>query len=147
MQIFVLNKNPAISAFLLFKIDFKRANKQIVELGQILSTVARNKYKINNDKLYKQCFVHHPIVLWVRNNGNNFIWSLKYLKELLKIFAIERNKIHKTKIVYDILKQFDKKIDYNNINFCRCFKNEEKYRNYDIFYAYKVYIFDKIKNN
>ena len=110
MQIFVLHKNPAISAVLLFCIDFKRFNKQIVELGQILSTIAQNKYHIINSNLYKPCFIHHPIVLWVSKNKINFIWTLKYLNELLKIFFTVRNTHHKTENIYNILKNFNAKI-------------------------------------
>lgn len=145
MQIFVLNKNPKISAFLLSYIDFRRFNKQIVELGQILSTVARIKYSITNKNLYKACFMHHPIVLWTSKKNINFIWALKYLNELLKIFFTTRNKHHKTEIIYESLKKYNREIDYTKINFCRCFSNKNKYAKYDIFTAYKKYIFDKIK--
>ena len=147
MQIFVLHKNPAISAFLLFCIDFKRFNKQIVELGQILSTVAQNKYHIINKNLYKPYFIHHPIVLWVSKNDSNFIWTLKYLNELLKVFFTTREKHHKTENIYDILKNFDIKINYNKMHFCRCFSNKTKYQKLNTFDAYKKYIFDKIKES
>ena len=147
MQIFVLHKNPAISAFLLFCIDFKRFNKQIVESGQILSTVAQNKYQIINKNLYKSCFIHHPIVLWVGKNDINFIWTLKYLNELLKIFFATRSKHHKTENIYNILKNFNTKINYDKIHFCRCFSNKTKYQKFNTFDAYKKYIFDKIKES
>lgn len=143
MQIFVLDKNPFVSAYLLFSIDFKRGNKQIVELGQILSTVAQNKYCIIHKLLYKQCFMHHPIVIWVGQDDNNFIWSLQYLKELLRRFTHIRHKCHKTEIIYKILKDFDRKISYKQIKFCRCFPNKNKYKHLDTFSAYKQYLLDK----
>ena len=149
MQIFVLNKNPYISAFLLFCLDFKRANKQILELGQIISTVAQNKYKIKDKNLYKSCFINHPIVLWVEKNDKNFIWSLKYLKELANTFYKIKNKHHKVEKIYDIIinkKQLkniiNKKIDYNNIKFCRCF-TKRKYKKLTVFQAYRIYIYEK----
>lgn len=154
MQIFVLNKNPKISAFLLFSIDFKRANKQILELGQILSTTAKLKYNIKNKILYKACFVHHPIVLWTQKCDINFLWSLNYLKELLNLFLETRHKNHKTISIYNTILSyknkklknvFKNKLINSKIIFCRCMSND----NYDknIFKAYKQYIFNKILND
>ena len=115
MQIFVLNKDPKKSANLLFNLDFKRANKQIVELGQILSAVSKNKYNIKNKKLYKNCFINHPIILWVSNKHINFLWTLQYLKELLNKFLIIRHKHHKTEIIYNTI------ILYKNNNIKKIF--------------------------
>ena len=152
MQIFVLNKNPYISAFLLFYLDFKRANKQILELGQIISTVAQNKYNIKNKNLYKSCFIHHPIILWVEKNNENFIWSLKYLKELTNVFYQIRKKHHGVEKIYDIIINekslsniLNKKIHYDQIKFCRCFTNRE-YKNLNVFQAYRLYIYEKQLN-
>lgn len=151
MQIFVLNKNPKISALLLFAIDFKRANKQILELGQILSTVTRNKYKIKNKNFYKSCFVNHPIVIWAGKDDKNFLWALLYLKELLDIFVVLRKKCHKTEIIYkSIISYKNTKLkdifncDLLNIEvqFCRCISNDIYNKN--IFMAYKQYLFKKV---
>ncbi|MBO4956681.1 MAG: hypothetical protein J6C50_02490 [Rickettsiales bacterium] len=151
MQIFVLNKNPKISALLLFAIDFKRANKQILELGQILSTVTRNKYKIKNKNFYKSCFVNHPIVIWTGKENKNFLWALIYLKELLNIFVILRKKHHKTEIVYktvilykntQLKSVFGYDLTKTEVQFCRCISNDIYNKN--IFIAYKQYLFKKV---
>ena len=154
MQIFVFSKHQNLSAFILFCIDFKRANKQILELGQILSTVATNKYKINNKNLYKPCFTKHPIVLWASKNDINFIWSLLYLKELLNIFEVIRHKHHKTEIIYKTLHSykntklktvFNTRFLNKDVKFCRCLSNDNYDKN-NIFKAYKQYIFKKLKD-
>lgn len=154
MQIFVFSRHQNLSAFILFCIDFKRANKQILELGQILSTVAINKYKIHNKNLYKPCFIKHPITLWVSRENINFMWSLLYLKELLKLFKKARQKHHKTEIIYSTLISykntklktvFNKKFLNKDVVFCRCLSNDMYDKN-NIFKAYKQYIFEKIKN-
>lgn len=154
MQIFVFSSHQSLSASMLFCIDFKRANKQILELGQILSTVATNKYKINNKNLYKPCFTKHPIVLWVCKNDINFMWSLLYLKELLILFKQTRHKCHKTNIIYKTLYSYRKtglKTVFNtrflnkDVKFCRCLSNDV-YDKDNIFKAYKQYIFAKLKS-
>lgn len=151
MQIFVLNKNPKISALLLFAIDFKRANKQILELGQILSTVTKNKYKIKNKNFYKSCFVNHPIVIWTGKENKNFLWALLYLKELLDIFVVLRKKHHKTEIVYktvilykntQLKSVFGYDLTKTEVQFCRCISNDIYNKN--IFIAYKQYLFKKV---
>jgi len=82
MNVFVLDPCPYQSAKLLYKLDKVRANKQIVELCQMMATLVSYDVPKKDGTPYKRpvSISKHQATLWVTNN---FSWCRDYLYELI----------------------------------------------------------------
>lgn len=74
MQIFALDKNPVLAAFMLHDCH---ATKMLTESVQILSTVARQN-GFADSFLYKETHINHPCVKWAGYSSANYEWLIKY---------------------------------------------------------------------
>ena len=63
MQIFVFSKHQNLSAFILFCIDFKRANKQILEFAkkEILASFVQYKGKFKGFDVYEPTYTQNEM--------------------------------------------------------------------------------------
>ena len=91
MNIFVLDKNPYISAQMMCD---AHVVKMIVESCQLLSTHDRlTKFIDKDDMRYKITHQHHPCRTCLKNM-RNYIWLCSHLEGLLKEYTYRYNKIH-----------------------------------------------------
>ena len=81
MNLFVLDKNPMISASYLCNTHL---NKMLIESLQILSDCARN-HQIDSEGwvLYNKYNLNHPIVLSM-NNFYAMRWTIEYIRGIIK---------------------------------------------------------------
>lgn len=148
MNIFILDKNPKKCAKSLWYSSPLRANKQILELAQIMSTALNKGFKIKNKNLYKPIDSKNPICTWAEQ-PENFTWCYELFKELNSLF-IEKSLKKKDHSSFEKLNPIFKKYKWiwysqkpvkiwqNN----SMFKTEE-----NITKAYNKTIFEKIKND
>lgn len=108
MNIFYLDKNPKLAAQ--YQCN-KHVIKMIVESAQLLSTAHRvldGKDLIldddRNSVLYKATHINHPCTIWCRENSSNYNWLLKHLNYLLEEYTFRYGKMHKSKFVFEKLK-------------------------------------------
>jgi hypothetical protein len=73
MNIFVLHKNPALSARMHADIH---TTKMLLESAQLLSTAIK-VFDPNADYLYRMAFKNHPCAKWTRESRSNFNWLIK----------------------------------------------------------------------
>lgn len=85
MQVFVLDPSPHTSAIKFCAKDFKRFNKQILEMAQLLAiSFPELSLKRKDGKLYSsQHHKSHPCVGWVKAHPG---WSIEYMKAHLQQF-------------------------------------------------------------
>ena len=88
MNIFVFEPSPIDSAEYFFKVDPKRARKQIVELCQILAQVTELQIPKVDGAPYKQneSISNHPATIWVRQHKAHYSYCIDYLHSLLEVF-------------------------------------------------------------
>ncbi|MBC6685857.1 hypothetical protein H9I48_01085 [Wolbachia pipientis] len=108
MNIFVLDKDPAIAAQMLCD---KHIVKMPLETAQLLSSVFSialeepNPFvSITNQNIevpYKLTHKSHPCSLWARQSKGNFYWLIGYGKELCKEYTWRYKRKHKSKKVID----------------------------------------------
>jgi hypothetical protein len=93
MQIFVLHPDPFLAAKILCDKDFRRFNKQILEMAQLLAVAfpeleLKKKdgglYSIKNHK-------NHPCVAWVRENPE---WCRRFMEGLIVRYYSHTDKNH-----------------------------------------------------
>lgn len=107
MNLFFLHLNPIIAAT--YQCD-KHVVKMLLETAQILSTVCRFYYNIQDSLLYKPTHTKHPVVIWTSKSRNNFEWVLVHGFALCDEYTKRYNKIHKSeKIISKISEMY-----YNN---------------------------------
>ena len=121
MNIFILDKNPEISARM--HCD-KHVPKMIVESAQMLSTAHRlldgeeytalsksGKSMVKHYRLpeyenviYKAVHTKHPCTLWTMKSAENYIWHYNLFQELASEFKYRFNKTHKSwELLKDLL--------------------------------------------
>lgn len=93
MNIFILDKNPKKCAE--YHSD-KHVVKMILELTQLLTCA--QYFNHNNNPPYLNCYkkthVNHPMAKWVRENYNNYLYTLILALHLCQEFKYRRNKTH-----------------------------------------------------
>lgn len=140
MNIFVLDKNPIISAQML---DDKRVVKMILETAQILCTVL-NKYGVEETP-YKPTHVNHPCTIWSGKTRINFQWLLSHGQALCNEYTNRYSKRHKSQDVIDWAAELAEKVPAGSITeFANCtpYKDEK-----DVIKAYNRYLNEKWKND
>lgn len=113
MNIFVLNKNPIISAKMLCN---SHVVKMILESGQMLSTAHRvldgketivvennrkkKKYVLEDnileDVLYTATHINHPCNIWARESIQNYNWLYDHFCSMCDEYTYRYGKIHKS---------------------------------------------------
>ena len=94
MNIFILDKNPEISARM--HCD-KHVPKMIVESAQMLSTAHR---VIDGDEyadkmgLYKMAHKNHPSTIWTRTSTENYMWLNRLFGALCREYTYRYEKHH-----------------------------------------------------
>ena len=94
MNIFATHPCPYESANYLWKHDFKRANKMILESTQLLCT-ALNILAGEKVTPYKSTHINHPCSMWTRESIYNMIWLYRYVMTLCDLFSQSKDKYHK----------------------------------------------------
>ncbi len=97
MNIFVLHKNPKISA--IYHND-KHVIKMCLETAQLLCTVLRTK-GYDEEWMYKSTHLNHPCTIWARENEINFNWLCKLGLELCNEYKYRYGKIHKCQTIIE----------------------------------------------
>lgn len=137
MNIFVVDKNPYISAI---SLDNKRVNKMIVESCQILSTVL---YKLGEkDYPYKPTHVNHPVVKWVEMSNKHYSWLFDYFVLLCDEFVIRYGKKHKCSQYIPLFYKHKGLWDFT-IEFYNC----SGYNEENVFKSYKKCLINKWNND
>lgn len=94
MNIFVLDKDPQRAAKM--QCD-KHIVKMPLETAQMLSTAHQViGSPAPKEEIYKKTHVNHPCSKWVRENSNNYKWTLNHFKALLNEFKSRYKKDHAT---------------------------------------------------
>lgn len=82
MNIFILSQDMEKSAEMLFALDKRRANKQIVEISQCVSAVTDFLYKTplpkKDGSLYKTTHQNHPCTRWIGASYLNVASTVLY---------------------------------------------------------------------
>lgn len=107
MQIFIPHNDYRLSAA---SLDDKRLNKQIIELGQILSTaiwiencdIAETLYA--EGKLYLPTHENHPVV---RNCKHYYYEALHYLEHLLDEYEYRFLQVHKCELLLNGFREYN----------------------------------------
>lgn len=89
MNIFVLDKNPAIAAR--YHCD-KHVVKMILESAQMLSTCHS---LCDGDPWYKPAHKNHPCTVWARKTKGNYKWLASLFRELCKVYTEVYGRQHK----------------------------------------------------
>lgn len=100
MNIFIVDSNPLVAAYHLHN---RHVVKMILESAQILSTVQR-LHGNENPKLYKKTHIKHPCTIWINTSQQNYIWLVQHFEALFKEFTYRYGKVHKSSLLFDILK-------------------------------------------
>jgi hypothetical protein len=95
MNIFFLDTSPMKSAELYSDAHLR---KIILEITQMLCTAHHmlgDDIELNQ-KLYKPTHQNHPMTLWVRQNNNNYKYTISILKALFAEYVYRFTKKHKS---------------------------------------------------
>lgn len=146
MNIFASSRNAQVSAQ---RLDSKRQIKMITESAQILSTVLRYYYKVDNEKLYKATHAKHPNVIWASQNRQNFIWLIKHMQYLAEEYTKKYNKIHKSTSLIPLFKKYRNVLPYDKLSkFANCTKDDKLQLDFrhiaDTHFAYQLYVDGKV---
>lgn len=92
MNIFVLDDDPVLAAR--YQCD-KHVVKMVLETGQILSTVLRER-GWDKPTLYRSTHKHHPCTLWAGKSKDNYEWLFKHFSALAQEYKHRYGRDHKT---------------------------------------------------
>jgi hypothetical protein len=122
MNIFVLDKNPEISATMMCD---AHVVKMIVESCQILSTV---NYLRGNNIGYKPTHIHHPCVQSVYKNNENEKWLINHCSSLLKEYNYRYKKIHASTAIFNKLSELliNERINESGLSLPKCMDDQFK---------------------
>jgi hypothetical protein len=98
MNIFLVSNSPDECAQAL---DDLRLNKMILETGQMLCTAYRHYAKqygwpAEFPGIYKETHKNHPCNVWLRENINNYKWTLHLFENLAVEKQLRSGKLHLT---------------------------------------------------
>lgn len=143
MNIFILDKDPETCAR---QHCNKHVVKMILESAQILSTVVRKHWDINDDRLYRPTHFNHPCTLWAKS-PENFFWLYKLGKELAKEYTHRYGKTHKSERVLDrCVEYIDIKSLESTSPLSFVLAMPDEYKNEDPVKAYRTYYINDKKN-
>jgi len=137
MQIFFTSKSPVISAR---NLDDKRANKQILESAQIMSTVMHLE-GFQDRAPYRATHKNHPITKWVAKSYQNFIWCFRNYIACSNIYSSYSDRKHKSSRLAPTFLSFSFKLEDTGLTEfpnCSYYKNDV-----DVLTAYKKTLLDK----
>jgi hypothetical protein len=99
MNIFFLSLVPEICATYYYD---KHVGKILLEIAQMMCSIARSLGKGEGSLLYKSTHRNHPVTLWVGRNKENWLWTLKLADALHSEFKYRYGKSHKSyeKVIY-----------------------------------------------
>lgn len=101
MNIFVLDKD--INKSVGYLVD-KHTVKMILETAQLLCTAHHIcGSDLDLTKLYRKTHENHPCAKWVRESEENYLWTVDYLKSILKEYSKRYGKEHKTSLLLPML--------------------------------------------
>lgn len=100
MNIFVLDKDPAIAAQIQFECAGHHGYKLILESAQMLSTAVRELGYIGND-VYKVAHRNHPCSIWVRQSRANALWTIEMALELCRLYTEKTGKIYASQAIIE----------------------------------------------
>ena len=144
MNIFVTDFCPRRCAEYL---DDKRVVKMVLETAQILSTAVR-AHGYNGDSVYKATHVNHPVVKWVCESRDNYMWTLKHFVALCREYTNRYGKTHKSQRLTTNFFNLAFKVPEGELtSFANCAANNEHGVSYkhidDVYMAYKLYLCDR----
>ena len=143
MQLFIIDRNPAIAAMNLADCHVR---KQILETAQLLTSTWINDRHILIEGMARPQNSKHPVALAI--NHHNFWWVCDHFKYFLLEFRRRFNKDHKYINIYDLysnLYKYPSKPDYNVVNsFYKMFHDFTPHSD-NIIEAYREYYIHKSK--
>lgn len=89
MNIFVTSPDPVICAA---NLDDKRVVKMTLETCQMLSTAVTER---GGEGWYKPTHANHPCSIWVRENWQNYSWTLIHFEALIHEYERRYERVHK----------------------------------------------------
>lgn len=107
MNLFILSLNVQECAQAMMD---KHISKIIIEAVQMLSTCKRllDPENVDEDIVYKNTHINHPVSKWVRESYENWLWTLDLITEMHKEWKFRYNhpesRIHKSFVVAMYLK-------------------------------------------
>lgn len=106
MQIFFLDEDPEICAKTLWMLSPLHANKQIVELCQMMAQLTDTPVpKINGGFYAKKASIkNHPATKWIARNDSNFKWADKFLVSLLMYYFQKRGIQHGCHLAWEAIR-------------------------------------------
>lgn len=108
MNIFVLDKNPALAAQ--YHMD-KHVVKMPLETAQILCSV---RHKLGLDAPYKLTHKNHPCVVWAEKSLSNYFWLCKLGLEISQEYTYRYKKVHKSQEVIQFCLDSLPRVSYNS---------------------------------
>jgi len=136
MNIFFLDKSPEKSAEFLCD---KHIPKMLLESCQMLSTALRqNGYE--DDYLYKSAYPNHPMIKWVGDTRDNFIWAFRNADEISREYWKRFGKIHKSVSILNTITDNEMQNKIPDKSFTeppQCMP--DKYKDKDYVVAYRRY--------
>lgn len=99
MNIFFLSLVPSLCASYYYD---KHVGKILLEIAQMMCTIAAIKEKGDKAILYKPTHRNHPVTLWVGKNRENWLWVHSLADALHEEFKYRQGKPHKSyeKVLY-----------------------------------------------
>jgi len=136
MNIFYTDHNPKIAATNLCD---KHIPKMLLESVQMLCTAHQHFTNKRDIKLYKPCYVNHPMNVWLRQSYNNWMWLFAHAKTIADEYTFRFSKIQKSKSILYMFKPIDgfywDNTGITNIPQCM----PDKYKHDDSVTAYRNY--------
>jgi hypothetical protein len=146
MNIFASSTCPIQSAI---NLDTKRQIKMATESVQILSSVLRNYYNVDDIDLYKKTHVKHPCVIWASKNQSNFEWLIEHAQALANEYTKKYHKTHKASLKLSTIKKYINVLPQGQLTkFANCTQDPKLKLNFqhlnDPHQAYDLYVKGKI---
>lgn len=135
MNIFILDEDPRQAARDLCN---KHVPKMLVESAQLICTGLSINGVAKEHLLYKPTHTHHPCSLWVSQHQSNAAWLWEHADELSIEYTCRYNKIHKTSMVLEQMKQFKPDVNWcDHTTFVQAMPDQ--YKNSCAVDAYRAY--------
>lgn len=137
MNIFAVSSNTKECAEVL---DDKRLVKMVLETAQLIS----NAMWSVDTGFYKKTHFNHPCSIWVRQNRQNYLWTLNLFYNLSTEYTNRFHKQHKCfEHAQKMLSVVSKLPDAPMTEFANC----TPYKSLEVHEAYKTTLLEKWKND
>lgn len=93
MNIFVLNKDPIITAHTQVLCAGRFSYKLILESAQMLSTAVRC-HGYSGEEVYKTAYLNHPCTVWTRESRSNAKWLIDMSLEMCRLYTEKTDKVY-----------------------------------------------------